>query len=133
MSVNSEKLNDFSKTQSYPLTRESLAKLRLRGKRSGTWFRDLKQKERMLLDLTIRVVEKVHSFLLAKILSGIVKKLCEAMESRVVRLIRTEGPALAKKVSKIAQFLGNKSAKSWALDRGFMQFLVITNLGALYS
>jgi hypothetical protein len=114
---------------SIPLTREALAKLRLKALRRGCWFRDLKREERMLLDLTIRVVQRVRSFSLAKIVSGTVSKLCEAMESRIYRLIRVEGRRMAEKLSRIAQAWGYKAAKSWVKDRGFMQFLVVSNLG----
>lgn len=114
----------------FPLTRETLAKLKLKALRRGIWFKDLKREERKLLELTIRVVEKVRSFLLAKLVSRIVGKLCEAMESRVIRLMRTEGRSLAEKISKIGQVWGNKTAKSWARDQGFIQFLTISNLSS---
>jgi len=116
---------------SVPLTRESLAKLRLKARRSGAWFRDLKQSERSLLDLTIRVVERVRSFLLAKVVSRLVDRLCEAMESRIYRLIRTEGREMAKRLSEIGEAWGCRAARGWGVDRGFMQFLVVTNLGVL--
>jgi hypothetical protein len=82
----------------------------------------------MLLDLTIRVVEKVRSFMLAKLVSRIVDKLLEAMESRVYRLMRTEGRSLAEKLSKIGQAWGNRAAESWVKDRGFIQYLTVSNL-----
>jgi len=113
-----------------PLTRENLAKLKRKAVRRGCWFKDLKHNERKLLDLTIRVVEKVRSFLLAKIVSRIVSKLCEAMESRIFRLMRTEGRSLAEKLSKIAEDWGNRAAKSWANDRGFIQYLTVSNLSS---
>ena len=113
----------------FPLTRENLAKLKRKAVRRGCWFRDLKREERMLLDLTIRVVEKVRSFLLEKIVSRLVSKLCEAMESRIFRLMRTEGRSLAEKIASIGEAWGNRAAKFWANDRGFMQFLVVSNLG----
>jgi len=115
----------------FPLTRETLGKLRLKARRSGAWFRDLKQNERRLLDLTISVVERVRSFMLAKLVSGLVSRLCDAMESRICRLIRTEGRAMAKRLSDIGEALGNLDAKSWACDPGLMQFLVVSNLGVL--
>jgi len=115
---------------SIPLTREALARLRLKALRRGVWFRDLKREERKLLELTIRVVEKVRSFLLAKIVSRIVGKLCEAMESRIFRLMRTEGRNMAENLSEIAQAWGYRAAKSWADDCGFMQYLTVNNLGS---
>jgi hypothetical protein len=115
----------------FPLTRENLAKLRLKAVRRGCWFRDLEQNERMLLDLTIRVVERVHSFMLAKVVSRLVSRLCEAMESRIFRLIRTEGRSMAEGLSEIAQSWGYRAAKSWADDCGFMQYLVVSNFASL--
>jgi 16S rRNA U516 pseudouridylate synthase RsuA-like enzyme len=117
-----------SGARSVPLTREALAKLKLKALRRGIWFRDLKQSERKLLSLTIRVVQRVRSFILARLVSRIVGKLCEAMESRVHRLMRTEGRNLAEKLSRIGQVWGNRSARSWATDQGFIQYLTVNNL-----
>jgi hypothetical protein len=128
LSARSRKSSNGAK--SIPLTREALAKLRLKALRRGVWFRDLKHSERKLLDLTIRVVQRVQSFILAKLVSRIVSKLCEAMESRILRLMRTEGRTLAEKISKIAEGWGNRVARSWAKDCGFMQYLTITNLSS---
>jgi hypothetical protein len=113
-----------------PLTREALVKLRLKALRRGAWFRDLKHSERKLLNLTISVVETVRSFLLAKIVSRIVSKLCEAIESRIFRLMRTEGRSLAEKIAGIGEAWGNRAAKSWANDHGFIQYLTVSNLSA---
>ena len=119
------------KTQTpIPLTREALAKLKLKALRRGIWFKDLKREERKLLELTIRVVKMVRSVLLAKLVSRIIGKLCEAMESSIFRLMRTEGRSLAEKISKIGQAWGNRSARSWARDRGFIQFLTVSNLSS---
>ena len=96
--------------------------------RRGVWFRDLKQSERKLLDLTISVVERVRSFLLAKLVSRLIDKLCEAMESRVFRLMRSEGRSLAQKVASIGEAWGNRAAKFWAKDSGFIQYLTVSNL-----
>jgi hypothetical protein len=105
-----------------------LVKLKLKALRRGAWFRDLKQSERKLLDLTISVVERVRSFLLAKLVSRLIDKLCEAMESRVYRLMRTEGRRLAEKVASIGDAWGNRAAKYWAKESGFIQYLTISNL-----
>ena len=123
---------DLFKTRSNdPNSREYLVKTIKKAKRKGCYYRDLKQNERMLLDLTVRVVKRVRSFILAKLVSQIVRKLLEAMESRVYRLIRTEGRCMAEQLSKIAQSWGNRAAKSWVKDRGFMQYLTVSNLSSL--
>ena len=77
-----------------------------------------------------KVVQRVHSLILAKLVSRIVSKLCEAMESRIFRLMRTEGQTLAEKISKIGQAWGNRAAKSWAKDSGFIQYLTINSLSS---
>ena len=129
MSVKSERSSNDTKL--VPLTREALAKLRQKALRRGIWFRNLKQTERQLLDLTISVVERVRSFLLAKVVSRLVSRLYVAMESQIVRLVRTEGRTMAKRLSEIGESWGYRAARSWASDCGFMQFLVVTNLDVL--
>lgn len=126
MSASSRKSSKGTKQVTF--TREALAKLKRKAVRRGVWFRDLKQSERKLLDLTIRVVQRIRSFMLARLVSRIVDKLCEAMESRIFRLMKTEGRSLAEKTSKIAEAWGNRAAKFWAKDSGFIQYLTISNL-----
>ena len=130
LSAELERSNDSVKS-GFSLTRDSLAKLRQKARRCGAWFRNLKQNERKLLDLTIRVVERVRSFILAKLVSQLVTRLFEAMESKIVRLILTEGKEMAQKLSQTAISIGHKTAKCWAKDRGLMQFLVVQNLSEL--
>jgi len=112
----------------FPLDRESLAKLRLRAVRRGVWFRDLKVAERRLLDLTIGVVRRVRSFVLAGLISRIVEKLLFAVEGRVSRLMCTTGRGLAQRLGEIAQSWGHRSAAGWCEDLGFVRFLAVMHL-----
>ena len=132
MSARSRKSGEglFKTRSKDPSSREYLVKVRREARRKGCYYSVLKQNEHKLLDLTIRVVEKVRSFMLAKLISRIVGKLLEAMESRVYRLMRTEGRSMAERLSRIAQSWGNREAKSWVNDRGFMQYLIISNLSS---
>jgi len=109
-----------------PLTKIELTKMKVRAIRRGLWFKVLSRTERASIDLTIKVVERVRSLLLAKVLGAIVRKLLDAMESRVARVIREVGSVLAEKLSRIAQSWGNKSAHHWKEDKSFMQYLAIT-------
>lgn len=111
-----------------PPTRDALVMLRLKALRRGIWFRELKNEERKIVELTIRVVEKIRSHLLAKVLSQIVRTLLDKMEGEVSRLMRTVGRLLANKMSKIAQSWGNESATQWVDDQNFIQYLAITAL-----
>lgn len=116
------------------LSRFELEKLRVKARRRGVWFRVLSRVERGLVDLSIKVVEKVRSLVLARTLTGVVKKLLDAMESEVARLMRTVGRQLAQSLSEIAQGWGNKVARLWALDDGFIRYLAVTqkNLSPIF-
>jgi hypothetical protein len=114
----------------YVLSRRVLAKLRLRAIRCGVWFRDLRDVERKLLDLTIAVVERVRSVRLAKVVAGIVERLLLAVEGGLSRLMRVRGRGLAERLSRVAQSWGNKSAVHWATDLGFIEYLAVAGVEA---
>ena len=80
------------------------------------------------MKLVIRVTHRIRSFFLARLISGIVEKLLEALESEIAQLMRTFGRGLAQKLSGIAQSWGNRSAERWPQDSGFIQYLTIMNL-----
>jgi len=109
-----------------PLIRSEMVKIRARALRRGVWFRVLTRMERACVDLAIMVVERVRSHLLRRMILGVLKKLEEAMESRVQRLMREIGGSLALKQSRIAQDWGNRSAVRWAEDSGFVKYLTVT-------
>lgn len=117
------------------LSRAELIKLKVKARRRGVWFKVLSRIERSLLDLAIKVVEKVHSLVLAKSLTSVVEKLLDSMESEITVLMRSAGCSLARKISEIAQGWGNKSARSWASDLSFIQFLAIMkkNLSPVFA
>ena len=116
------------------LSRSELVRLRVKARRRGVWFRMLSRVERGLIDLSIKVVEKVRSPVLARSLISVIEKLLEAMESEVARLMKTVGRQLAQKLSEIAQGWGNKAARLWATDLGFVQYLAVTqkNLSPIF-
>jgi hypothetical protein len=107
------------------LNKAQLVKLKLKAMRSGVWFRALPRIDRALVDLTIKVASNVRSVTLAKNLLAVMRKLEGIMESRLSRALREAGFPLAQKLSLQAQKLGNTSAKSWASDLSFANFLAI--------
>jgi hypothetical protein len=107
------------------LDKNELVKIKAKAMRRGLWFRVLSMGERAQVDLTMRIVKRIRSFFLAKVLARIVEKLLDAMESKVVRLTREVGSALAQKLCDIAQNWGNKSAESWTADPGFKRYLAV--------
>jgi len=108
------------------LMRSEIVKVKTRALRRGVWFRVLTKVERACLDLAIIVVERVRSRLLQRVLTSVLNKLEEAMESKVSRLMREVGDNLAQKLSQIAQDWGNRSAVQWTKDSGFVKYLTIT-------
>jgi len=63
--------------------REKLRLLKLKAKRTGVWFKALTNLDRVLIDLVIKVVDRVRSVKLATSLSAVVRKLEEALENRI--------------------------------------------------
>ncbi len=116
--------NLFVRTK-FRLGKNELARLKTRAMRRGVWFRILTRGERAQMELTMRIVKRIRSFFLARVVSSIVEKLLEAMESKVTRLMREVGPALAQKLSGIAQKWGNNSAVNWTADPVFTRYLTI--------
>ncbi len=106
--------------------KQDLIALRVRARRRRVWFRVLNRMERGLIDSVIKVVDRVRSTLLAKVLTSIVEKLADALESNVSRMIREVGRPLARKISLIAQSWGNKSAEEWVSDKEFIRYLAVT-------
>ena len=107
------------------LCRSELLNVKRRALRRGIWFRVLSRVERVQIDLTIRIVDRVRSSFLARVLRPILGKLLDALESPVKRLMKTVGKTLARKISEIGEKLGCKPAGEWAKDSGFIQFLTI--------
>jgi hypothetical protein len=105
------------------LNKKQLVKLRLKAMRAGVWFRALPRIDRVLLDLTIKVVSNVRSVTLAKNIFVVVRKLEEFLENSLLRAWREVGFPLALRLSVVAQKWGNTSAESWASDLSFVNFL----------
>jgi hypothetical protein len=105
-----------------------LIQLKSKSLRSGVWFKTLNKIERALVNLTIKVVDHVRSFTLAKILLSITAKLKNAMESKVLHALKEVGFPLAQKLSLLAQKWSNDSARTWMYDISFAKFLAILHL-----
>jgi len=105
--------------------REKLRLFKLKAKRTRVWFKALTNIDRALVDLVIKVVDKVQSPKLGKSLLTILRKLEEALENRTYRIIRTVGLPLARKLASLAKKWGNPSAEKWLSDLSFARFLAI--------
>ncbi len=108
----------------------ALRALRVRSMRRGLWNRVLNRLERAQVDLTLRMVRKVRSTFLARVLDSIIEKLESALESRVSRMIGSVGFPMARRLSEMARTWGNQNAIKWVDDRGFARFLTIMILNS---
>jgi len=111
---------------SFSLGKNDLAKIRTKAIRRGIWFRALTKAERAQIELTMKIVKKIRSLFLTRVLNAIIRKLLDAMESKVARLTREIGRGLAENLSRIAQNWGNKSAHHWKEDPSFVKYLAVT-------
>ncbi|MFQ6065149.1 MAG: hypothetical protein ACE5L6_06710 [Candidatus Bathyarchaeia archaeon] len=117
------------------LTPTGLVSLKQRALRKRVWFKILDRAERAIVDLTIRTVKKIRSCTLKEMLMAISEKLMEGMESQVARFAETIGRPLAQKIASLAFSWGNRGALKWSKNRGFIQYLTITqmNLPVMYK
>jgi hypothetical protein len=118
--------NDFKSIQNKgALTRSKLVDMRAKAIRRGIWYRVLTRAERAYIELTIKVINVVRSHFLAKVLTSVIRKLLNAMESKVACFMREAGHPLAQKISRIAQSWGNMSGSQWMKDRCFIRYLAV--------
>ena len=104
--------------------------LKKKALRRRLWFNVLNRMERGLIDSVVKIVDRVRSALLAKVLMCIVQKLLLALESKVKRMMREVGRPLAKKISLIAKSWGNESASAWIEDDGWILYLTVMEISA---
>jgi len=108
-------------------SREGLAKLKTLAVRRGLWFKVLSAVERAVVDLTLKVVERVRSSVLKEALKSIASKVVEALKSRSFKeRAMAIGRALAERLVRVAERLGNKRAREWAEDLGFVMYLGVS-------
>ena len=111
------------------LNKKQLINLKTKAMRSGAWFKALQRIDRVLFDLTIRVVDNIRSAKLAKSIHVLTRKLEDAMKSgSFSSRLRAIGLPLAQKISFTAQKLGNISAGDWAFDSSFAIFLAVMHV-----
>jgi hypothetical protein len=110
------------------LSKKQLVNLKTKAMRSGAWFKTLQRIDRVLFDLTIRVVDNIRSARLAKSINALARKLEDAIKRGFSSRLRELGLPLAQKTSLTAQKLGNISANSWAFDSSFAIFLAVMHV-----
>lgn len=110
------------------LNRVQLVRLKSRAIRAGVWFKVLTRIDRVLVDLTVKVAQRVRSPSLARSILTVTRKLEDLLEGKLVRVMREFGFPLAAKLGVFAQKWGNKDAGYWKSDLGFAQYLSVMKL-----
>lgn len=116
--------SDFTMIR-HTISKLELIKIKKKAMRHKVWFKLLDKIDRAVIDLTIGCVEKIRSSKLAEIITKIVNKLKQTLESPIKRLMKQVGLSLAQKLSEIAQAWGNKSASQWIKELSFIRYLTI--------
>ncbi len=111
----------------YVLDRAVLLRLKLKAMRAGLWFR-LPRIDRVLLDLTVKVTECVHSSRLAQCLHAVAMKLEVLLGRNLGRALNGSGIPAVRKLSSLALKWGYVSARSWTNDLEFARFWAIMSL-----
>jgi energy-converting hydrogenase Eha subunit C len=124
-----------------PLKRKPLLRLMRLGQRGGGLLKILSAGEYMFVKLVVKLKDEVRSFILARALAPIVKKLLEASQAvrelmikvvgEVDYWMREVGRALAERLARIAKLWGHRSAYKWLKDESFIRYLTIMNLPRL--
>ena len=96
--------------------------------RNGAWFKVLQRIDRVLFNLTIKVVVCIRSIKLQKSIRLIISKLEDAMGRSCLAHLKKIGLPLAQKISFMAQKIGNISASGWAFDSSFVVFLAVMHI-----
>jgi len=104
--------------------------LKLLALRRRVWFKALSRVERLIVELTVRVVRRVRSIQLAKALLNIADKLQNWINSmKTFKEIALEaGLRMAKRMVKVAVKLNVEKAYEWLNDQAYVFYLGVSYL-----
>jgi len=118
-----------------PLERGALSRLLKIASRNGVLHRYLSMSQRLYLGLVVKLVDRVSSLLVARVLAPIIVRLLEALRvfpklmmevlGKVRYWMMAKGREKAEEISRLAQKWGNKTAHKWAKETGFIRFVTI--------
>jgi hypothetical protein len=112
------------------LEKTNLMKLRSKALRSGLWFRALTRIDRVLVDLTIKVMKtEIRSCHLINRVLSVTSKLEALLENKLSRTTKNIGIPLACKLKCLAESWGNRLACAWNTQE-FARFLAVLKLNA---
>jgi hypothetical protein len=110
------------------LNKKQLVNLKTKAMRSGAWFKVSRRIDRVLFDVTVRVVDNIRRSQLAKSMLALIRKLENGVKGGFSGSLAQIGLSLAQKIISTAQKLGNLSNTSWLLDSMFIRFLAVMRI-----
>lgn len=110
------------------ITRQGLLEIRSKALRTRIWFRTLSKVERTIVNLTIRCVEEIHSYVLAKTISDIIRKILAFLPKRFVSEAQKVGREIAEALCIAGEKWHNSQAAYWKHDIQFHRFLGVNKL-----
>lgn len=105
-----------------------LLSIKRKALRKRTWFSELSNIERGLINSVLNAFESVKSRHLVAILERIIAKLRKTLESGFARMVESVGWELVRRRILQAVSMGCLGARRWLDDRGFAEFLTVLEL-----
>ena len=109
------------------ISQDYLRTVRLAALRKRVWYRVLDRVERGIVNLTIDVVMKVQSSVLAGELVKILAKLRDASKSAFTRHVESYGYLKLREIVRQADALGCEGACGWLMDLGFAEWFALNS------
>ena len=106
-------------------TRNFLQQYRNKALRRGVLYKALNKEERMYFNLTIKIVSRVRSLTVGRIIVRILSKLKDALRSTFVKRMEEYGYKRAKEIATLADNWGNKAARNWSSNKSFVRYLTL--------
>lgn len=113
---------------SIELPRRELISLKQRALRKNVWFSTLNEVERGIIDLTVKLIERIKSPTLVRVIVKIIFKLNNALKSSFIKTAEEIGYGVALKSTELAYSWGSHEAKNWRSELGFIRYLGIMHL-----
>jgi len=110
------------------LPRRELISIKQRALRKNVWFSTLSKAERGIIDLTVKLIERIKSPTLVHVIIKIIIKLNRALKSSFINAAEEIGYGIAVKSTELAYAWGSHEAKDWRSELHFIRYLGIMHL-----
>jgi hypothetical protein len=106
-------------------TRRFLYDLRIKALKKGIWYKTTSRLERGIINLSIKILDKVKSSALGIEIVNIVANLKKMLKSPFLKHMETYGIKQASKIAEYASILGYNGAKSLFHDNDYVRYITL--------